>query len=131
MPVRPSILNHLFARGFAIAGVAGALALAVAVACMAESRSLWAVIAVIAALPLGGLLGLLFLWPLLFRIGGWVNGAPFQEGDTVRVLVGRHRGRVGPVYEVWASRGQVRVQLDPQAAQNVTDVFSDNQLLRQ
>lgn len=77
----------------------------------------------IPAAGIGYLTGVLFLWPVLGRIALWIQGWPFQEGDEVVLLAGKNRGRMAQVYEVWESRGQVRVELGKQARRKCTDVF--------
>jgi len=128
---RPALFRYFFAYGFRIAGCSGAVVLAALVAWNCEAFSVWSIIAVILALPLGLILGQLCLWPPLFWVGSLVNGSPFHEGDTVRVLVGPNRNRVGQIYEIWKSRNQVRVQLDERAEKDVTDVFMYNEVCRE
>ena len=41
-----------------------------------------------------------------------LNGAPFQAGDRVEILVGANRGQVARVVEVWDWRGNLRVEWD-------------------
>lgn len=55
---------------------------------------------------------------------GLRNGAPYRVGDYVRILARRQRGRVARVYDVWAERDQVRVELGQEASERVEDVFS-------
>ena len=59
-----------------------------------------------------------------------MNGAPFQEGDIVQVLVGEYQGQVGRVYEEWNDRKQVRVDLGDQAKKDLKDIFSFNKICR-
>lgn len=83
---------------------------------------------------LGYFLALLLGWFVfgpLYYARGLKNGAPFHEGDLVRVLVGPHRDRVVRVYEVWESRDEVRVELGEQERKDVTDVFSPYQICRE
>lgn len=96
--------------------------------------NLAAAITVGAAIPLGLLIGFLswavFLTPL-YRRRARINGAPFREGDTVRILSGRYRGTVAEVYAVWLERGQFRVDLGEDARKKVEDVFSPTDVLRE
>ncbi len=48
----------------------------------------------------------------------------------VYLLVGRYRGRIWCIYEMWPSRNQVRVEIDEEAARTVTDVFSYTEVCR-
>ncbi|MBN1916744.1 MAG: KOW motif-containing protein [Verrucomicrobia bacterium] len=59
-----------------------------------------------------------------------LNGGPFRKGDTVEILVGPHRGRIGRVYEEWRERGEVRVNLGAAAEGRLEDVFGQTQLVR-
>ena len=38
-----------------------------------------------------------------------INGGPFNKGDVVQVISGIHAGKIGKVYELWPSRGQIMV----------------------
>lgn len=65
------------------------------------------------ALALGicvaALLGPFVLGPI-YHWRAEVNGAPFQPGDRVEILVGANRGRVARVAEVWDWRGSLQVE---------------------
>jgi hypothetical protein len=74
--------------------------------------------------------GWLLLGPLYYT-QEWRNGAPYRVGDYVRVLVRRHRGRVVRVYDLWAERHQVRVELGDEERERVTDVFSYVEVCRE
>lgn len=52
------------------------------------------------------------------------NGAPFREGDVVRILRGPHKQKVVPIYDVWIERDQVRVNLGEKEKNEMSDVFS-------
>ena len=61
------------------------------------------------------------------------NGAPFRLGDQVRVLAGKHRGKVATVDEI--SRGQggwplVRLALGEEYRPAFRDLFEECKLLR-
>ena len=58
-----------------------------------------------------------------------LNGAPFNVGDCVHILVGPYRGRVAKVYSV--ERRKIRVELGEQSKNNSTDVFSFIQVYRE
>ena len=89
------------------------------------------IVSLLAAAPLGWILGAIFLWPVFFAVGSKVNGAPFEEGDLVRILVGPHRGEVVRVYEVWEERNQVCVDLGGRAKTEATDVFNYTEVCRE
>ncbi len=82
------------------------------------------------ALPLGAIVGMMTLGPVIYHVCRFLNGGPYQAGDNVYILVGPHRGRVVTIYEVWNTRGQVRVDLGEQAKREVKDVFDDLQVCR-
>jgi hypothetical protein len=80
----------------------------------------------LAALPLAGIgyvIGICFIWMILGHIAARLQGWPFFEGEEVVILVGRHKGRVARIYEVWEPRGQVRLELGDAAKESVTDVY--------
>ncbi len=73
-------------------------------------------------------------WPILGPIyydRGLKNGAPFHEGDLVRISAGPHRDRIVGVCELWASRDQVRVELGEKEKEEVKDVLSFTQICRE
>ena len=70
------------------------------------------------------------LGPLYYHLG-LKNGAPFQEGDRVRVLIGPHRDEIACVYTVWEERNQVRVDIGKQARREYKDVFGYAQVCRE
>jgi hypothetical protein len=89
------------------------------------------------SLPVAGCLGaLLGAFPGGIFLGivlRWIerrNGAPFRKGDEVVILSKRHPGRVARVYDVWAARHEVRVELDETARKEVTDVFPFTDICR-
>jgi hypothetical protein len=63
------------------------------------------------------------LWPFAGRLVGRFNGAPFEVGDVVCILVGPNRDRTVRVYAVWSERGQVRVELGETEKAAIKDVF--------
>jgi hypothetical protein len=129
--MKPSVIRYFFGHGFAVSMCVGALVVTVLVGWSCGAFSIWATIAVLIALPLGGVLGALFLWPFVFAIGSKINGSPFHADDLVHILVGPHRDRVGRICEMWPSRNQVRVQISEQAEKDVADVFSYNEICRE
>lgn len=61
----------------------------------------------------------MFVGGISARIQGW----PFEVGDEVIVLAGKNKGQIARVYEVWETRGQVRLDLGREAKESVEDVF--------
>lgn len=72
----------------------------------------------------------IFLIPIYY-LGDRLAGAPFRVGDHVRILVGPYRHRVVEIYDVWNSRRQIRVRLNPELEREARDVFSFTQVLRE
>ena len=127
----PHKIQYFFAHGLKIPASGGALILGTGVAISCGALSFWAVVAILAALPLGAVWGMLVLGPFIRLFIDSLNGAPFQVGDAVHILIGPYRNRVVRVYEVWPSRGQVRVELGEQAEKNVKDVFWNFEVCRE
>src|SRR5262245_38860048 len=129
--MKPSIFNYALAHaaGFSAAiGIVWALGVLFGnlqfPEVLADSGvALWTVIAAIPTAALGWILGMLLIGPPVYWIASRLQGAPFHDGDHVWVLVGQHKGTLTHVYEVWMERGQVRVDLGPDAKEKVTDVF--------
>ncbi len=96
---------------------------------------------IVISLVLGFLLAILvcvFLAEILqpfIRIRERKNGAPFREGDIVRILSGRHRDRVVRIYDSsWYGNGVVRaamrVDLGEKEREEFKDVFEPWKLFR-
>lgn len=64
------------------------------------------------------------LWISFYILIARRHGTPFQPGDLVRVLRGPHKDKVLPVYDVWAERYQIRLELSAKEKMDFTDVFS-------
>jgi len=135
-----SKLRYLIAHGWTLSTWGTGLLLAVFVgwSCaptfallLTASFSVFFVAAVLVAVPLGWVLGAIFLWPFVITIGGKINGAPFHDGDLVRILVGPHRDYIVRVYSVWTERNQVRVEIDEQSVKDVKDVFMLTEVCRE
>ena len=62
--------------------------------------------------------------PPLYHLRAIRNGAPFQEGDYVHVLVAPYQDVIARVYEIWTDRNQLRIELGADAKRAVEDVFS-------
>ena len=86
---------------------------------------LWMVLGSVPVAGLGMIFGASVLWAILGSIVARHQGRPFEIGDKVAVLTGRERGTVTTVYEIWDTRGEVRVDLGPEARDAATDVFSE------
>jgi hypothetical protein len=65
-------------------------------------------IALLLGYCVAALLGPFVLGPI-YHWRAEVNGAPFQPGDRVEILVGANSGRVARGAEVWDWRGSLRV----------------------
>lgn len=88
-------------------------------------------------IPVAGALGfMLAIFPGVLVLGPFMhwashrNGAPFQIGDQVMLLKRRYCGKVVTVYDVWESRGELRVTLGDAEREAVTDVFGYTQVCR-
>jgi len=85
------------------------------------------------SLLLGYCVAILLGWYVLgpfYRARAIRNGAPFQPGDLVQVLSGRHRGRIARVYAEWQGEC-VRVDLGEEEKRRLRDIFSQIELLRE
>jgi hypothetical protein len=130
--MKPTAAQYfLAAHGVKLAAGIGATILPIVVAFACGGFSIWAVLAVLCAVPLGCVLGFLFFSPLIGVIACKMNGGPFRLGDVVRVLVGRHRDRVGHIYTMWTERNQARVDLGEEARKDTTDVFGYDEICRE
>ena len=129
-PVKPSLLQKMFARenlwpiGFFGTAVVVDLALAI------QGADLGQMLALVVVGALGGFLASWILFKVCWHIRVWINGGPFHQGDLVQVIAGPHAGRIVAVYEEWASRSQVRVDLGEAEWKAVQDVFSYVQVCR-
>ncbi len=70
----------------------------------------------------GSLAGPFILGPIYFHRAK-LNGAPFQEGDLVEILVGPNRGRAVRVRESLDGRGTVKVDFGEQASSNRRSIY--------
>jgi len=62
--------------------------------------------------------------PPIYKLRAFQNGAPFHEGDYVRVLVPPLQDVVACVYEIWPDRSQLRIDLGADSSRALKDVFS-------
>lgn len=127
----PRRIQYILTHVFKISMSLGAGTAVVIVAIIVGELSLWTLLAMLLALPLGCYLGALFIGPVLTSLNSELNGAPFQEGELVRLLVAPYRDRVTRIYEIWQERYQVRVDLGEKAKENVTDVFGEHEICRE
>jgi len=97
----------------------------------AEARSYLFLLGI--ALLLGfcvvALMGPFILGPI-YHYRAELNGAPFQTGDRVEVLVGANRGRVARVAEVWESRSDLRVDWNSSVARKGRTIFHFAQVIK-
>ena len=129
--MKPFKIQYVLAHGIKLSTFGGGLLLAAFVGWSCGAFSFWAVLAILASLPLGAIFGMFFFMPLINIICFFLNGGLFHKGDSVRILVGPHKNKVTQIYEVWNSRGQVRVDLGEETAKKVKDVFDDIQVCRE
>jgi hypothetical protein len=137
--MKPGFLNYFFAHAIRIAVHGGGLVLSILVVraywqdCMAPYDA-WLIFYLLAAFAayylLGMILGVMVFGPLLCLLARKVNGAPFAVDDRVMILAGPHKGKVVSVYELWKSRGELRVYLGEEEKKEVTDVLGDYQVWR-
>lgn len=85
--------------------------------------SMRALLTVPAIYFLGVMIGVLLIWPVASKFIYKINGYPFCVGDRVTVLVGDDLGKEGVVYEIWASRKQLRIDFGDGGCNGVEDVF--------
>jgi hypothetical protein len=137
--MKPRFYHHLAAHFPAIVAQAGGVALvsfasvsyAPLIAVDSGFSSLAGLaLAVVAAYALGAILSILFVGPLVCRLIYRLVGAPFHEGDQVVILCGKRKGKITEVYEVWESRGEVRLRLSDDESESVTDVYLYYEVLK-
>jgi hypothetical protein len=71
-----------------------------------------------------------FILGPLYHYRAELNGAPFQMGDRVEVLVGANRGQVARVAEVWEWRGDLRVEWSSSVARKGRTIFHCAQVIK-
>lgn len=137
--MKPHFYHYWGAHLTAIASQAGGVLLVsfVSISCaglFSESSDavsvLEGILAIIAAYGLGALLGVMTFGSLFCPVVYWLAGAPFAVGDKVMILRGPRKRKIAEVYEVWDSRGQVRLRLSDEERDAVADVFSCNEVIR-
>jgi hypothetical protein len=136
--MRPTLRQRFFASGAILwlAAFAGAIGVAFLLI-PATQLTVFGVLSTAFLICVGGVLGfflalcpgVIVLGPLMLAIRR-INGAPFDVGDQVMILSGKHAGRVVRVYQLWEERAQVRVELGDAERKAVTDVYSETQVCR-
>ena len=76
----------------------------------------------------GGIFIAGFLSPL-YKLNEKLNGGPFEDGDEVIVLAGKHKGKITNVYSEWQGMN-VRIKLSESEKENFKDVFPSSNLLK-
>lgn len=85
---------------------------------------IWVLLASLPVAGIGYVVGLIFIWHMMLsHVAARLQGWPFAVGEKVRILSGPHKYTVTTIYAVWSERGQVRVELAPEAREKVEDVY--------
>lgn len=131
--MKPPRLRYILAHTAGIStglGVTGALAILLVslhsqgVIIPHSGVILWVILASLPVSAIGYVVGLAFIWRMfLAPLAAGLQGWPFAVGDKVRILSGPRKDTISTVYEVWAERGQVRVDLGPEAGEKLEDVY--------
>jgi hypothetical protein len=137
--MKPRFYNHIAAHFLAISAQGGGIIAvsAVAIACAPAINAdlTWPLgIAIVgaslAAYPLGALLGTMFCGFFFHEIFRRIQGGPFKVGDRVMILRGKRQGKITEVYDVWASRLEVRLKLSDDESKTVADVYSEYEIMK-
>ena len=130
--MKPSFAHYVIAHTAGISAGIGALcgvALLIQMLRKADAlipdtaTILWSIVAAIPMAAMGWVFGMAFIWMILGHQAAKIQGWPFQVGDEVCILSGKHINTITRIYEVWDSRGQVRLDLGEEAGSAVEDVF--------
>jgi len=142
--MKPTRIHYFYAQNwpawiwFAVAPLLGVLIMASALGAPPDLTTLGAEakiyffllgLAWILGYLAAGLLGWFLLGPI-YHYRAELNGAPFQPGDRVQILVGRDRGRVVRVAEVRDWRGDLRVDLGELADLKGRAIFHFAQIIK-
>ena len=92
--MRPSLFNYALAHTFGISAATGIVCtlallfteMPLQMLATDLSIAVWDVLAAIIVVCLGWFFGVLFIWPITFRIARALQGAPFRVGDHVWIL---------------------------------------------
>lgn len=137
--MKPSRIHYVLAHGFELSTCGTAIAFTGIMAWVyfvpgntpiRELLSWWSVLLILLMAPLGWFFGVVAVWPFVGSIASKINGAPFSEGDEVRILVGQFKDQIVRVYEVWKERGQLRVDFGEKAKKNMKDILFFYQVCR-
>src|SRR5882762_9575681 len=121
--MKPGLHNYFFAHVISIVVNGGGLVLLILaiktswtnfesphdVLLILQTQLAFAACCLLGVILMSLIVGITRLWPLLSMPIRKMNGGPFAVGDRVLILAGRHKGGVGPIYEFWKERGQLRV----------------------
>ena len=130
--MQPSKLNYVLAYAAEISAWLGALGGIVLLVVILNNSDalildstviLWSAVAAVPMGALGWLFGRVIMWMLLGHAAARIQGWPFQVGEEVWILRGKHRNRIARIYEVWAERGQVRIDIGDDAKNSAEDVI--------
>jgi len=146
---KPSLVQKFFAQEWSFWFIGYSIGAVVAIvmvkaACPISLRLLgnwefmmWYIVAILAAtLPLGFVCTLFpgsILWYMLKEYVGRLNGAPYQVGDHIQIIAGKHAEAVTTVCE--QSVGQdggivLLVKLDEEAERKFTHAFESREVMR-
>jgi hypothetical protein len=141
---RPTRLQRFFAQGWLEGLWLGGIPLLVAVNAVRTSEvslvgladwqvALWIGAVAVLSLVLGFFVAILLGCVVLSPISSArerANGGPFEVGDTVQILAGPHKGRVGRVYSKWQGNS-VRVELGTREQAEFRDILAPIKLLEE
>lgn len=136
---KPPPIHFFLAHGFQLSAGIGVLCVASSLFIFCSLANVWStqatthwsiIVACLASFPLGWLLGAILLWPIVALVARKLNGAPYNKGDLVYILIGEKKHTISRIYEVWNERHQVRVDLGDSARQNINDVYSYHEICR-
>jgi F420-0:gamma-glutamyl ligase-like protein len=130
--MKPSFAHYVLAHTAGISAGIGALGgVALLIQILRDSDALipdtatilWSIVAAVPMAAMGWVFGMAFIWMIVGRLAARFQGWPFQVGDEVCILSGKHINRITRIYEIWDERGQVRIDLGEEAKNAVEDVF--------
>lgn len=138
--MKPRLFNYILSHAFWISTGGGTLIAIILITRLYINLDVfnleakYIIFAILLYIPsglVGFVLGAFPGWMIVSNIVRYVQGAPFHVGDTVCVLSGKYKGTITTIYEVWESRGQVRVNLGADAKEKISDVFCDVAVFKQ
>jgi hypothetical protein len=133
-------INYFFARAIPVSywagggiGFGAALFYMLPFVCSLPEASmlLYFVVAIVTASLLGTILGAIFIYLFLARIGTFINRgiAKYEEGENIVVLVGIHKGTVARIDHIIGEREQNAVKFE-ENGENYFEFFFDFQIFR-